>query len=128
MIDINALYPVLVADNLLALKVFYQTYFGFDAVYFEDGFYLHLVHPGNGTELGFLAPGLDSQPAFLHIHPSKEGMVTTFEVVDAKAAYAVAQREGLDIAMAYKEEAWGQNHFMLRDPEGFIVDIVQHLR
>lgn len=55
-------------------------------------------------------------------------MVITFEVADASNAYAEAQKEGLDIAMTYMEESWGQNHFMLRDPAGFVIDIVQHLR
>ncbi len=33
----------------------------------------------------------------------------------------------LNIAMHLKEEVWGQIHFMLQDPAGFHVDIVQHL-
>jgi uncharacterized glyoxalase superfamily protein PhnB len=33
----------------------------------------------------------------------------------------------LDIAMELKEEVWGQIHFMLQDPAGIRIDLVQHL-
>lgn len=128
MIEINAMFPVFVSNNLATLKAFYQTHFGFEAVFFDENFYLHLLHPKSGAQLGFLVPELSSQPSFLHSLAVHDGLVITFEVVDASVAYATAQKEGLDIGMTYKEETWGQNHFMVRDPEGFVVDIVQHIQ
>ena len=33
---------------------------------------------------------------------------------------------GLEIAFEYVEEPWGQRHFMVRDPAGLVVDVVEH--
>jgi uncharacterized glyoxalase superfamily protein PhnB len=33
----------------------------------------------------------------------------------------------LNITMQLKEESWGQIHFMLQDPAGIRIDVVQHL-
>lgn len=128
MIEISAMFPVYVSDNLNELKTFYEMYFGFQTVFFDENFYLHLLYPKNGIQLGFLLPDLSSQPTFLHPLAIQDGMVISFEVADAGSAYAKALSENLDIAMDYKEENWGQTHFMIRDPKGFIIDIVQHLQ
>jgi catechol 2,3-dioxygenase-like lactoylglutathione lyase family enzyme len=126
MIEFNTLFPLYVTDNLEALKAFYTTVFGFEAVFFDPDFYLHLQHSGSGTQIGFLVPAHASQPEFLHAKAQFEGQVISFDVGDAKAALAEAQRSGLDIFYPYTEEPWGQNHFMLRDPSGFILDIVEN--
>lgn len=127
MIDIKAMFPVMVAAELEIVKHFYESVFGFNAVFFDPRFYLHLVSPNTGAQLGFLVPNHESQPDFLHPTMSTSGYVISLEVKDAAYAYAEAQRMNLDIAMDLKEEAWGQIHFILQDPAGFHVDIVEHL-
>ena len=127
MIEIDAMFPVMVTTNLEAVKEFYETVFGFNAVFFDSSFYLHLVSPNSGIQLGFLMPGHSTQPEFLHPHMSPDGYVISLEVKDAAHAYAEAQKMNLDIAMALKEEVWEQIHFMLQDPAGIRIDVVQHL-
>ncbi len=34
---------------------------------------------------------------------------------------------GLNVALPLKQEEWGQIHFMVEDPAGFRIDVVQHL-
>lgn len=127
MIEIEAMFPVMVTPNLDAVKQFYETVFGFNAVFYDPNFYLHLVSPSTGAQLGFLLPNHPSQPAFLHPIMSADGYVISLEVKDAAQAYTEAKNLNLSIAMHLKEEVWGQIHFMLQDPAGFRVDIVQHL-
>lgn len=126
MIDIQAMFPVMVAENLPALKEFYLANFGFSAVFYDPEFYLHLVSE-RGVQLGFLMPSHATQPAFLHPLMGKEGYVISLEVADARAAFAWALEEKLTLAMPLKEEVWGQVHFMIEDPAGFKIDIVEHL-
>lgn len=126
MIEFNKLFPLYVTDNLETLKAFYTSIFGFEAIFFDPDFYLHLQHSGNGTQIGFLVPAHASQPEFLHAKAPFEGQVISFDVNDAKAALAAAQQFGLEIFFPFTEEPWGQNHFMLRDPSGFILDIVEN--
>ena len=40
--------PLYVTDELDAQKRFYEASFGFEAVFFDAGFYLHLHHRGSG--------------------------------------------------------------------------------
>lgn len=127
MIDIQAMFPVMVVSELEAVKAFYEAVFGFNAVFFDKDFYLHLVSPGSGAQLGFLIPGHASQPEFLHPLMQAEGYVISLEVADAAQAFDEAKKMNLEIVMDLKEEVWGQIHFMVKDPAGIRVDVVQHL-
>ncbi len=127
MIEINAMFPVMVTQDLEAVKQFYETVFGFNAVFYDANFYLHLLSPNSGVQLGFLLPNHPSQPTFLHPVMSPDGFVISLEVADAALAYMEAERLNLDIVMPLKQEVWGQNHFIVSDPAGFRVDVVQHL-
>lgn len=127
MIDIQAIFPVMVAANLEELKQFYTSVFGFNAVFYDPDFYLHLVSPNTGAQLGFLVPNHPSQPQFLHAMMATEGYVISLEVADAAKAYEQARAMNLPIVMEIKEEVWGQIHFIVKDPAGLKIDIVEHL-
>jgi len=127
MIDIQAMFPVMVTSNLETVKHFYETVFGFSAVFYEQNFYLHLVSSSTGSQLGFLMPNHVTQPEFLHPVMSPNGFVISLEVKDATIAYSEAQKMNLNFAMELKNEEWGQLHFMVVDPAGFRVDVVQHV-
>ena len=127
MIEINEIFPLFVVDKLETLKEFYSAHFGFTAVYFEPDFYLHLLHSSSGHQIGFLLPNHPTQPEFLQVATNKGGSVISFDVANAKHAWNIAQDAGLDVVLPYTEEAWGQNHFIIRDPEGNYVDIVEHV-
>lgn len=127
MIEIESMFPVMVVSDLEALSQFYQTVFGFVVVFFDADFYLHLVSPSTGAQLGFLVPEHSSQPEFLHALMSTDGYVISLEVKDAAAAFAQARELDLHMTMELKEEVWGQIHFMLQDPAGIKIDVVQQL-
>jgi len=125
MIQFKAMYPLYVCEDLEAQQTFYTENFGFQVAFFEPDFYLHLVNMNNGAQLGFMRPNLEAQPQFLHAKAATDGMVLSFEVADAKDAYEKAQNQKLDIHFELKEEPWQQTHFMVRDPAGLILDIVE---
>ncbi|MEO0988583.1 MAG: VOC family protein [Cyanobacteria bacterium J06639_14] len=125
MIQVKLMYPLYVCENLEAQQTFYTENFGFQVAFFDPDFYLHLVNTNNGAQLGFMLPNLATQPPFLHAKAVTDGMVLSFEVADAKNTYVEAQKRKLDIHFALKEEPWQQTHFMVRDPAGLILDIVE---
>lgn len=127
MITIDAMFPVMTATDLTALKEFYETTFGFHSVFFDASFYLHLVLPETGIQLGFLQPNHPSQPDFLHTKMVQEGYVISFEVADIQSVLKQAKDMELTISMPLKIEDWGQTHFMVQDPAGFNIDLVQHV-
>lgn len=50
-----------------------------------------------------------------------------FEVEDAEKEYERISGKGLDIVVELKDEEWGQRHFIVRDPAGIYIDVVQQL-
>ncbi len=125
MLNINAAFPLYVVEELETQKNYYHQYFGFEAVFFDPAFYLHLVNPSNGIQLGFMLPNLPNQADFLHSKAEAKGMVITFEVDNAAQAHTQAKKDELDIVFELKTETWNQIHFMVRDPAGLVIDIVE---
>lgn len=127
MIAFQAMFPVMVVDDLAQLKAYYEAHFGFNAVFYDPEFYLHLVAPDNGVQLGFLLPNHPSQPPILHAKMVNEGYVMSFEVADAHQAHQQAKQMQLQIVLPLTDEAWGQRHFILQDPAGLYIDMVEQL-
>ena len=127
MIDIQAMFPVMVSSDLEAIKQFYEGVFGFSAVFYDSSFYLHLVSESTGAQLGFLASGHHSQPSFLHPQMVSDGYVISLEVLDAAKAFEQAKDLDLKIVFPLREEPWGQIHFIVEDPAGFRVDLVEQV-
>jgi uncharacterized glyoxalase superfamily protein PhnB len=115
----------MVANDLAEIKNFYVTVFGFKAVFYDANFYLHLMSENNAIQLGFLVPNHSSQPEFLQPLMVSDGFVISLEVKNAAIAFAEAQKMNLTIAMDLKIEPWGQIHFMIEDPAGFRIDIIE---
>lgn len=120
----NAFFPVLTTARLTECRDFYMRHFGFTVV-FETDWYIHLASNG-GIQLGFMQPNHPSQPGFLHAGHGGSGLIYSFEVDDVDKEYETLRAHGVAIALEPKTEDWGQRHFMLKDPAGVAIDIVQH--
>jgi catechol 2,3-dioxygenase-like lactoylglutathione lyase family enzyme len=48
------------------------------------------------------------------------------EVADVDAVHAKALERGLEIAYPLRDEEWGVRRFMLREPNGTIVNVLSH--
>ena len=121
MINIEAAYPLFVTNNLSELKAYYSKNFGFEAVFFEEDFYCHLLHASSGQQLGFMVPDHPSQPTFLHSATPNIGSIITFEVPSAKDARQTANASRLHIVLDYPDDTWGHNHLIVRDPQGLMI-------
>lgn len=120
-------YPLAITNQLKACAAFYVKHFKFTVV-FEEDWYVHLAHEASGAELGFMASSTASQPPELHASFAGKGMVYSFEVEDAKKEFERLKKEdGIELVLELKDEPWGQRHFIIRDPAGIYVDVVQQL-
>ena len=72
-----------------------------------------------------MLPDQPTQPAIFQPHFEGDGVIISLEVNDADLAYKYAQDNELDVVVALKSEEWGQRHFVLKDPNGTHVDVVQ---
>lgn len=121
------LYPLLITNKLNECEQFYTDIFGFRTVFKQD-WYIQLVHVQTGTELAFMIPNAENQPKELHAAFPGKGIVYSFEVDDATKEYDRLSKKNLDMIVPLTDEEWGQRHFIIRDPAGVYVDVVQQLQ
>lgn len=122
---INKLHPLTITDKMNETAEFYKNFFDFEEVFSSD-WYVQLSHK-NGAEIGIMMPDLSNQPEILHKVYGGNGMVFTFETEDAGEIYSTLQSKEAPIVYELKDEEWGQRHFILQDPAGVYVDVVQYL-
>lgn len=113
-----------ITEKLAESKAFYVNLFGCEVLFEEEWFVLLQLGP---SELGFLRPEMEGQhPLFQTAHPG-HGMWITVEVADAAAECQRIQKLGQPIVQELRDEVWGDRHFVLQDPNGIGVDVVQRI-
>lgn len=111
-----------VTERLRESKDFYVRLFGCEVVYESDWFVLLRL---DGTELGFMSPNLESQaPVFRPAFPG-QGVWIAVEVDDVDAEHERVRALGVAVEVALRDEPWGDRHFVVVDPNGIGVDVVQ---
>lgn len=119
-------YSIVMTDRVADCREFYVRWLGFE-VLFEASWIVVLGSAGESPRtLAFMAPDHPSTP------PGREtfagaGLLLTLQVEDAAAEYARLQAAGASFEHDLKDEAWGQRRFMLRDPAGAWVDVVEQI-
>ena len=121
----NKVHALTITSKFAETAEFYKTLFGFTEAFTSD-WYIQLAH-ANGAELGIMMPNVSNQPDFLQKEFSGDGMIFTFETDDATAMHKDLLGKGAVIAYDLADEEWGQRHFIVRDPAGVYVDVVQYL-
>ena len=117
----KAVYPVIVSRDLDACKRFYTSLFGFRSL-FEVDFYLHLARE-DGVQLGFVHDQHASIPDGWR-RPAA-GVFITIETDEVNELHERARALDMEIAYPLLDEEWGQRHFMVRDPNDLLVDVVK---
>ena len=123
MIEVKSSFPVFTVKDLEIAKNFYTDNFGFELVFSGD-WYIHLLSP-SGVQVGFLLPNQPSQPKIFQEQYFGDGVIFSLEVEDADAALLTAKSKALNIVLDIRSEDWGQRHFVIQDPNGVYLDIVQ---
>jgi catechol 2,3-dioxygenase-like lactoylglutathione lyase family enzyme len=119
---IQSIYPVIAARDPAASKAFYAPLLDLDVIY-EADFYVSLASRDRRSQLAFVHAGHESIPAAYRQPP--QGCLVTVEVENVDDLHRRAQARGEEMALELRDEPWGQRHFMVRDPDGLLVDVVQ---
>ncbi|ACL55995.1 VOC family protein [Methylobacterium nodulans] len=53
------------------------------------------------------------------------GLILNFEVEEPDAVYRDVQEAGLPILVPLRDEPFGQRHFITRDPNGVLIDVIR---
>ena len=119
-----SLFPVICTDEPLSAScAFYRELLDMKVVFAND-WYVQLQHPEDARiQVAFVRRDHASVPDGYRNAP--DGVLVTFETDDAEALRARAEKLGLPIVLALRDEDWGQRHFITRDPSGLLVDVVQ---
>nr|WP_064245460.1 VOC family protein [Rhizobium leguminosarum]OAP96831.1 glyoxalase [Rhizobium leguminosarum] len=120
---ITSFYPVLMVQDVAATAAFYVRHLSFRSM-FEADWYVHLqIRDDPAVNLAILKGDHETIPESARGRAA--GVLLNFEVEDVDAFHAQAVAEGLTIRLPLRDEAFGQRHFILQDPNGVLIDIIK---
>jgi predicted enzyme related to lactoylglutathione lyase len=97
-------------------KGFYTDFLGLATEEFSLGWVARYTSPESGASLQLL-----TQDA-----TAPEPPVASLHVDDVDAAFEEAQRHGYEIVHPLTTEPWGVRRFLVRAPDGNVLNLVQH--
>lgn len=104
-----------VAD-IEAAKSFYTEYLGLSTEGFNMGWVARYTSPDSQVEVQLVT----------HDATSPEDPVISVLTDDVDGAYQEAQRLGYEIVHPITTEPWGVRRFLVRAPDGNVINIVRH--
>jgi catechol 2,3-dioxygenase-like lactoylglutathione lyase family enzyme len=120
-VTIRRAVPNLLANDLAESREFYAGFLGFDVAMDEEGFTM-FASPSNRTAQVTLAdrnnPGQDRGISEAQI---------SVEVSNVDALHAEAVRRGLEVVYPLTDEPWGIRRFFVKDPDGTVINVAQHV-
>lgn len=114
-----------ITEKVEESRDFYVRYFGCEVVYEGEESWFVLLKLGD-SELGFMKPGVKSQATIYRTAFQGHGVWIAVDVDDVDAEYQRIKSLGAPIESEIRDEPWGDRHFIIADPNGIGVDIVQH--
>ncbi|MFJ8671888.1 glyoxalase superfamily protein [Streptomyces sp. NPDC093589] len=99
-----------------AAKSFYADYLGLSTEEFNMGWVARYTSPETGANIQLVTRDATAS----------EDSVVSVLTDDVDSAYAEAQERGFEIVRPLTTEAWGVRRFLVRAPDGNVVNIVHH--
>jgi catechol 2,3-dioxygenase-like lactoylglutathione lyase family enzyme len=121
--QLSSFYPVIGTARVAETSAFYVTHFGF-AVTFEADWYVSLRMPEPPHyELAILEYTHSTVPE--GFRRPVQGLLLNFEVADVDAEWRrLVEQNGLPVHLGIRDEAFGQRHFIVADPNGVLIDVI----
>ncbi|HEY9094749.1 MAG TPA: VOC family protein [Hydrogenophaga sp.] len=117
-------YPVLMTDRVADTARYYEQHFRFTRL-FDSDWYVHLQSlEDTGVNLAILDGDHATIPEAAR-GGRATGVLLNFEVEDASEEYQRVLDQGLDVQLTLRDEAFGQRHFIVKDPNGVLIDVIQ---
>lgn len=116
-------YPVILTGDVAGTAKFYCDHFRFKPA-FEADWYVHLQSVEDpSVNIAILDGDHETIPA--EGRGRTAGLILNFEVEDVDSEYARVEEGGLPILLSIRDEAFGQRHFITRDPNGVMIDVIK---
>lgn len=117
-------YPVLMTDRVADTARYYEQHFRFTRL-FDSDWYVHLQSLEDASVNLAILDGDHATIPEAARGSRAAGVLLNFEVEDASAEYQRVLDQGLDVQLALRDEAFGQRHFIVKDPNGVLIDVIQ---
>ena len=124
--NINSFAVSLTVNNVKVSANFLVTHFGFKEKMAADGF-ASLIHEESGTNIIFMQTGIDVLPEFMR-HTPNAGSILAFVTTNIDAQEQRLKQAGVPIALPLQTEEWGEKLFMVTDPNGVVIEVVEWLQ
>lgn len=121
----TSIYPVIGTDQITVSRDFYTHHFDFEIVFEADWYVSLKSRTSPAYELALLDYRHTSLPE-AYRHPAR-GVLINVEVPDVDEVYVQLKDRGLPMILELKSEEWGQRHFITRDPNGILIDVIQNI-
>ena len=116
-------YPVIQTDDVAGTTAFYVDHFRFKLT-FESDWYCHLQSlEDDSVNLAILRADHETIPE--EGRGSVAGLILNFEVADVDAEFERSTAAGLPMLKSLRDEPFGQRHYITRDPNGVLIDVIQ---
>jgi predicted enzyme related to lactoylglutathione lyase len=112
----NRIMANLRVSDVDAAKGFYTDFLGLSTEEFNMGWVARYTSPDTGANIQLVT----------HDATAPEDSVVSVHTDDVDAAYAEARELGFEIVRPLTTEAWGVRRFLVRAPDGNVVNIVNH--
>lgn len=97
-------------------KSFYSDFLGLSTEEFNMGWVARYTSPDTGANVQLVT----------HDATAAEDSVISVHTDDVDGAYEEARRLGYEIVHPITTEEWGVRRFLVRAPDGYVVNIVRH--
>ncbi len=120
---LSSFYPVIGTARVAETCDFYVMHFGF-TITFDADWYVSLRLPDPPHyELAILDYTHPTVPAAFR--KPVQGLILNFEVADVDAEYRrLVEQNHLPVHLDIRDEAFGQRHFIVADPNGVLIDMI----
>lgn len=119
-------YPVIMVEDVGVTSAFYVEHFRFEPL-FKSDWYVHLrSSEDKKVNLGILRYDHPTVPA--EGRKKTEGILINFEVKDVDAVHDRLNAAGLPMLLSLRDEDFGQRHFITKDPNGILIDVIKPIQ
>jgi uncharacterized glyoxalase superfamily protein PhnB len=116
-------YPLFTVSRLTDSRDFFVKHFGMQ-VLFEASWVVMLTLGDGRICLGLMTGDHPSNPPGPEVFTGN-GAIFTVQTDDATALHAKLAGQGAEVVYGPANEPWGQRRFMVKDPSGLLVDVVE---
>ncbi|WP_276602809.1 VOC family protein [Nannocystis pusilla] len=113
----------LTVDDVAASSAFFIKHLGFREAMAADGF-ASLQREDAGMHVVLLRRGIEVLPPELR-EQRAAGVIVAFVVKDLEGEERRLRAEGVPITLPLREEPWGERLFMITDPNGVVIELVE---